>query len=277
MLSVVVVGYDMERELPRTLLSLSSAYQRDITEPFEVIVVDNGSPVPVAVSEPDDVVRVLRLEHAGVSPAPAVNAGLAASRGDWICVFIDGARLASPGLLAQSLRACREFERPVVGTFAYHLGPGLQQETMRQGYDREAEDRLLAGIDWTENGYRLFEIASLAASSSGAPSRLPAETNSLCMPRELWEELGGFDERFRAPGGGLVNLDAFARACALPGADVVMLLGEGTFHQIHGGIATNAERDPWAEFHDEYVSIRGHAFERPTGPFTTLGPATGRA
>ena len=271
-ISAVVVAHDMERELPRTLQSLSPEYQRGITEPYEVVVVDNGSPVPVAEAQGDGTVRVLRLEQASISPAAAVNAGISAARGEWICVFIDGARIASPGLLAQTLHACRRFERSVVGTFAYHLGPGLQWETMRSGYDRDVEDSLLAGIAWPTDGYRLFEIASLAGSSLGAPFSLPAETNSLCLSRALWNELGGFDERFRCPGGGLVNLDTFARACALPGVEVVMLLGEGTFHQIHGGVATNAERDRWEEFHDEYVSIRGHGFERPDRPFTSLDP-----
>lgn len=274
-LSIVVVAYDMERELPRTLQSLSPDYQRGMTEPYEVIVVDNASPVPVPEPEQDGGVRVLRLEQAGSSPAPAVNVGLAAAQGEWICVFVDGARIASPGLLAQTLRACRRFERAVVGTFAYHLGPGLQWETMKSGYDRDVEDRLLTDIAWPEDGYRLFEISSLAGSSLGAPDRLPAETNSLCLSRSLWDELGGFDERFCGPGGGLVNLDTFARACALPGVDVVMLLGEGTFHQIHGGVATNSESDRWAEFHAEYVQIRGHVYERPDRPFSTLDPAVG--
>ena len=46
--SLVVVAYNIPRELPRTLLSLSSSYQRDVTvDDYEVIVVDNGSTPPV--------------------------------------------------------------------------------------------------------------------------------------------------------------------------------------------------------------------------------------
>jgi len=42
--SVVVVIYNMAREAPRTLHSLSAAYQRHIdADDYEVIVVDNGS------------------------------------------------------------------------------------------------------------------------------------------------------------------------------------------------------------------------------------------
>ena len=47
-LSVVVVVYDMARELPRTLRSLSPDHQRGIAAgDYEVIVVDNGSPEPL--------------------------------------------------------------------------------------------------------------------------------------------------------------------------------------------------------------------------------------
>ena len=46
-LSVVVVAYDMARELPRTLRSLAPDYQQGIAaDDYEVVVVDNGSPTP---------------------------------------------------------------------------------------------------------------------------------------------------------------------------------------------------------------------------------------
>ena len=42
----------------------------------------------------------------------------------------------------------------------------------------------------------------------------------------------------------------------------MVLLGEGTFHQIHGGAATSG-RIGWKEMHDEYVRLRGHAYQPP--------------
>ena len=43
-ISVIIVVHNMTREAPRTLYSLSAAYQRDIApDDYEVIVVDNGS------------------------------------------------------------------------------------------------------------------------------------------------------------------------------------------------------------------------------------------
>ena len=61
------------------------------------------------------------------------------------------------------------------------------------------------------------------------------------MRENLWNVLGGFDERFRSPGGGFVNLDTLSRAVALPGITAITLLGEGAFHQVHGGIATQCD------------------------------------
>jgi len=53
-LSVVVVAYDMAREVPRTLRSLAPAYQRGMTaDEYEVILVDNGSPEPLDVATLD--------------------------------------------------------------------------------------------------------------------------------------------------------------------------------------------------------------------------------
>ena len=140
-----------------------------------------------------------------------------------------------------------------------------------KGYDQDKEDRLLAQARWSEDGYRLFDIAVLAGSSQDGWFGAIAESNAIFMRKPLWNELGGMDEKFKAPGGGLVNLDTLARAVRLPQVSVVTLLGEGTFHQIHGGVATNATENPWDAFHAEYKEIRGHAFQNPTYQSIYLG------
>ena len=43
-LSVIVICYNMQRELPRTLFTLSCDYQKNIDlSDYEIIVIDNGS------------------------------------------------------------------------------------------------------------------------------------------------------------------------------------------------------------------------------------------
>jgi len=278
-LSVVVVAYDMAREIPRTIRSLSPLMQRGIpADAYEIILVDNGSPAPLnegMLATHGATLRLHRQEPAPVSPVPAINAGLAMARGDLIGVMIDGARLASPGLLAKARQALRLHHRPVVGTLGFHLGPKVQMESVAEGYDQRTEDDLLAGIDWEADGYRLFDISVFAASAARGWFAMPSECNALFMPRALWAELGGFDPAFDTPGGGYVNHDTWARACALPDTEVILLLGEGTFHQVHGGIATNRHDAPRTLWNQEYRRLRGGRYERPerdVSHFGTLSP-----
>jgi glycosyltransferase involved in cell wall biosynthesis len=267
--SIVVIAYNMPREIPRTIQSLSTAMQVGVTnDDYEVILIDNGSTqewdVDLCRSREVDL-RIEVMGSSSPSPCGAINRGLAVARGQLCGVMIDGARLASPGLVAGALRAYRLHSRPVISTLGFHLGPDVQMRSVRRGYNQKEEDRLLESVRWTQDGYRLFTISTFAGSSSGGWFAPIAESNALFLPKELWQELGGYEERFRSPGGGLANLDTYVRACALPNSQLIMLLGEGTFHQVHRGVATNAaqDADPWKEFHDEYIGIRGHPFTKP--------------
>jgi len=280
-LSVIVIVHDMEREAPRTLLSLSAAYQRDIAaDDYEVIVVDNGSRVPfvpASVAGLGGNFRFVRLDPAPPSPARAINVGLAQARGEVIGVMIDGARMASPRVLHFALGGARLYPRSIVATLGWYLGSDFQSHAVTCGYNAQQEDALLESIGWPADGYRLFEISTpdessvdafLAGPSGPTPTPpLPRifESNALFANRGTWDLLNGFDERFASPGGGLLSFDTFRRAMDLPDARLVLLLGEATFHQVHGGIATNAaparfhERYPmWAA---EYQAIRGRPFE----------------
>ena len=96
------------------------------------------------------------------------------------------------------------------------------------------------------------------------------ESSSLFLHRETWRALGGLDERFTLPAGGLANHDLYRRACAARGAELVVLLGEGTFHQYHGGAATS-RRFTWDEMHDDYRAIRGEAHRPPSTQPLYLG------
>jgi glycosyltransferase involved in cell wall biosynthesis len=278
-ISVVVVSYNMRREAVRTLFSLATPYQRRIAdEDYEVIVVDNGSPEPLdrAVVEAfGPGFRYFFRETSSSSPAGAMNFGVALARHDCVGVLVDGARIVSPGLLSFARQGLAIGERAVVGALAWHLGPDYQWLSMSRGYDREAEDELLRQCEWTAGGYRLFSVSSLAGSSAYGYFRAPAECNTLFLRRALYEELGGMDERFTSIGGGLVNCDFFLRACEARETELVMLLGEGSFHQLHGGASTNVtgeERERRFQcYAREYEAIRGKPFAPPDKEAIYLG------
>lgn len=265
-LSVVVVVHDMARELPRTLRSLDPEHQRGIDAgAYEVIVVDNGSASPVdddAVARFTGAISVHRLDPAPPSPARAANLGIERAQADLVGVIMDGARLASPGLLSGARRAGALAPRPVITAPAFHLGPVSHMRAHEVGYDQAAEDALLAGIDWEHDASKLFEISTVAGSSGRGLFGPMGESSSLFMPRALWEELGGYDEAFVMPGGGLVNHDLYRRACDLAGTALFVLLGEATFHQFHGGAATS-RRFGWDEMHAEYETIRFRPYAPP--------------
>ncbi len=273
--SLVIVAFDMARQIERTIQSLSPPLQTGIEAgEYELIVVDNGSRQPIDRERCEAFgaqLRWIRIEDAPASPAKALNRGIAAARAPLVGAMVDGARMASPGLLEHALIGSRTYGRAIVATLGFHLGHEPQQQAIQAGYDEAAEARLLERVGWEEDGYRLFEVSVPAISSSGGWLVVPAESNALFMLAEMWAELGGFDEGFGSPGGGLVNHDLFVRACELPRSELLMLLGEATFHQVHGGISTNELAVRMDDLYAEYEALRGRAFQRPTRQPLFLG------
>lgn len=266
-LTIVVIFFNMRREAKRTLKSLSASYQQGVTtSDYEVIAIDNNS------SEPLDPTLVTQFGpnfryhfHAtdSVSPVEAVNLGARMAQGSALAVIVDGARMASPGLVRQSLDALKLRDRIFICARSWHLGPDVQPRTIQDGYNQTVEDSMLAEIDWQTDGYRLFDVATIAPSShQGFLDGFPSECSWLVIRRDDFYAIGGFDTRFKTPGGGYCNHEFRNRAVGRPGVLSVSLLGEGVFHQVHGGVATNSlpGQRPHARFAQEYIDIIGEAF-----------------
>jgi hypothetical protein len=271
-LTVIVGFFDMRREAARTLYTLSPEYQRGVgASDYEVVAIDNGSRDPLTEAEVTRFGPNFRLVTAPAgepSPAAAINRVAAEVSTPWVMCAIDGARMLTPGVLAGAFTAFGEYPEPFVYTIGMHLGPAPQNELVAQGHDAADEDRLLDSVDWRHNGYLLFTISTPALSVEGdgffAPVR---ESNCFALQREIFLDRGGFEPRFRSPGGGIVNLDVFKRLFEDPQLTPICMLGEATFHQLHGGVATNVplDRHPWESFAAEYEGIRGRPYEPPAG------------
>lgn len=265
-LSVIVVFHDMHREAVRTLATLSLPYQRGVAAgDVEIIAVDNGSRQPLREADlgaVGDGCDLLHVPPGNPSPCAAINLAATRARARYVMVCIDGARMSSPGVLRHALAALESREHPFVYTLGMHLGPKPQNESMLEGYDQAAEDALLASVPWQQDGYRLFGISSLAYSSRDGYFGQLSESNCFALRRDDFIALGGMDEAFASAGGGLVNLDFFNRVHQLAGVAPAMLLGEATFHQFHGGVATNVPRSehPWPRMAAEYEAIRGRPY-----------------
>jgi len=272
-LSVIVILHNMQREAVRTLSSLSRQVQTGLGGvEYEIIAIDNGSCLPLQPAQIAPFgagLKYINLETDSVSPVGAVNLGAQVAKGDYVAVIVDGARMASPGLIGTSLLGTRLAASPFVFALSWHLGPKIQNVSMLEGYDQAVEDDLLASIAWPDDGYRLFDISTIALSSEGGfLAGVPPECSWFCMKRSTFLDIGGFDTGFVSPGGGLVNHEFRNRVLTVPGITPVGVLGEGVFHQFHGGVATNVPlaEHPWESFEVEYRRLRGASFSPLPAP-----------
>jgi cephalosporin hydroxylase len=272
-LSVVVVFYNMKREAARTLHSLTRTYQQGIGDrTYEVIVVENGSAPDQKLGEAfvksfGREFRYLDMgDEAKPSPVFALNKGVEISSGRNIALMIDGAHVLTPGVLQYGLSGLELYEPAIVATQQWYVGPGQQPIAMAAGYDQAFEDGLFDDIAWPADGYRLFEIGHFIGERDWFDGMW--ESNCIFAPRALLEQVGAFDESFSVAGGGYANLELYERLGSAPGVRVATILGEGSFHQVHGGTTTNQSEPD--ERHGtivgyavHYADIRGRNYRGP--------------
>jgi hypothetical protein len=279
-LAVVVICYKMDQQIGRTLLSLTPPYQRGgAAQEYEIHLIDNGSPQPLPQTvwnvSPNIRYHYVPPGEAPVNPGTAINRAVAKTSSPLLCILIDGARLLTPGVLHWGMDLSASSPETLVDVRSWHLGHKSQNDSLIEGYSPEIERELLASIDWPGDGYRLFDIGF-----PSNPTRTPFlkcvfESNCLFISRKLFDQIGGFDERYQHPGGGLAGVDFFHRAVAKSNL-VFTLLGEGTFHQTHSGAASGLTREqlqtklaiwrkeyetlsrPWSDRHRYDVVLAGH-------------------
>jgi GT2 family glycosyltransferase len=187
--SVVVVHYDQQAELERTLRAL--ARQDHPADRTEVLVVDDGSPVPPRVP---DGVRLLRQEDRGFRVAAARNLGAAAATHD-VLVFLDADTAPEPG----HLRAISRL--PALAPDCVAVGRRRHADLAGAPVDAPVErlgpERELPEPAWLVDAYRRSRDLLDADDRS---YRYVIGAVTACS-RTLFAEAGGFDEGFSSYGG----------------------------------------------------------------------------
>lgn len=271
-LSIVLIVYKMPDQAERTLHSLSVKYQHGVREcDYEVIVVENHSDrilgAERATCHGNNVRYFLRQETLR-TPVHAINFGAAKARGSHVAIMIDGARMVTPGIVQQALKAFMIDPDGAVSAPGYHLGSKLQQIAVNEGYNEHAEAKLLQGIDWPKDGYRLFDIAVLSGSCRGGFFLANHESNFIATSLRKWRSIGGIDVRYDDFGGGMANLDLYKRLLESPNTPLYLLYGEGSFHQFHGGVTTGTPKDErdqvFKQIKAQDQRIRGGSIEPPS-------------
>jgi hypothetical protein len=174
--AVVVTHFEQHDQLARTLAALSTQTLR----PAEVVVADDGSRRAPATPAG---VRLVRQPDQGFRAAAARNLGAAATTAD-VLVFLDADTTPEPGFLRALVQRV-----------------GVCPDVLAVGRRRHA--------DLSGDGRELPEPAWLADGLRGSRDLLDADGRSfrfvisavLACSRLLYDDLGGFDERFVGYGG----------------------------------------------------------------------------
>lgn len=288
-LSIVLIVYNMPRQAMNTLYSLSVHYQKNIrAEDYEIIVVENHSANNLneaAVKQLAVNSRYFLREENSPSPVHAINFGFQQCRAPMLGLMIDGARMITPRVLEYVLMAQRIDAKALVAVPGYNLGPVEHQLAAEHGYSEEQEKNLLDTCDWKNMGYRLFDIASIGGANPTGVINPLLESNCVFAARSCFEQIGWADTEFTYPGGGSLNLHIFRSLGMLAETGRYFILpGEGSFHQLHGGVTTQdssrlakTEREQMLKQFAKQLNKRWGVFSVLKREPTLLGAVTSHA
>lgn len=173
--SVVIPLYN---KAPYVVKAIQSVLVQSFTD-YELVIVDDGSKddsreIAHAAIKGLEHCRLLSQENAGVSMAR--NKGVAVSRGDYLC-FLDADDWWEPTFLEEESKLIEEF--PDAGIYGTNYT--IVNETKHK--TRVAPVGVDAGF---EKGY--INYCQVYAKTMA----MPMWTGAVCMPRTVFDEMGGF-------------------------------------------------------------------------------------
>ncbi|MEK9772123.1 MAG: glycosyltransferase [Opitutae bacterium] len=160
--SVIIPTFERPTDLQKALIALSPKIQKS-AQPYEVIVSDDSNDQRSRVMIESKFKGITWTEGKKNGPAGNRNSGAMLSRGDWL-IFIDDDCIPESNFIQSYELAI--LQNPQISVFEGRIFPDRQRKTWAEGCPENSS----GGMLWTSN---------------------------LCIKKSLFDEIGGFDERFR--------------------------------------------------------------------------------
>ena len=175
--SVVIPLYN---KAPYVTKAISSVLSQTFTDD-ELIIVDDGSSdnsadLALQAIEGRDKCRLLRQENAGVSVAR--NNGVAASHGDYLC-FLDADDWWDSHFLEEMSQLITDF--PEAGVY------GSNYTIVNETKHKTRIAKIGIGVGFEKGYINYFQAYA-------STMYMPLWTGAVCLPREVFDETGGFPQ-----------------------------------------------------------------------------------
>ncbi|KZR65040.1 glycosyltransferase family 2 protein [Prochlorococcus sp. MIT 1306] len=273
-LSIIIGCYELTTQIERTIVSIHKALQRVPNITSEIIIADNSLKAIIDTSKSKELNFVLReYGHLRQPIHHIINDSVKYSKGNLLCVMIDGARLCSKGVFRKSLILFQHDPNCLIHIPNFQIGPVHQMYASEVDFGLKDEERLLIDLGWPNvHSVDLIRASTLEEHAGLGPTIF--ESNCLLVSRRIWDKVGGYDERFLRMDGGFASADLLYRLSKVCSA-LLILKNEGSFHQLHGGSTTISPKQTEIGLKDmttEYRQIKGFPVRRSFGkPVEVIG------
>ena len=203
-------------------------------------------------------------------------------RGEAIALMIDGAHVLTPGVLRYGMLGLRTYEPAIVATQQWYVGPGQQPDAMHAGYDQRLRGpavRARSSGRSTATGCSRSATSSATATGSTGCGRATASS----CPARCSSRSAASTRASRCRAAATPTSTSTSGSARRPDVTVVTILGEGSFHQVHGGTTTNQARPRRARpsvlssYREHFARARGRGLRGPRKPIHYVGSMPGAA
>lgn len=245
--TVIIPHYRAEPQLAITLAGL--ALQDHPAESLEVIVVDDGSEPPLEIADPPRPVTVIHQPRDGFGAGRARNRGAAVAGGD-ILLFLDADMVPDPGWVSAHAAWHAAYRDLLTLGFRTHvdfdgIGPS---DIGQRPISALVADRPTQAPEWIEA--HMTRTGDLTGDQDDLFRVVTA--GNFGIRRDLFERIGGFDERFTSWGAEDTELGYRAFTAG------ALLVPVRSAHCWHQGLAGGLPDDHEARSLDVQRARAGH-------------------